>query len=113
MPIFAATSELAPLVTEDVLHILLETWGAAIKIDAQITAQQSGLFLPKLMDIWARNTSDHLTSEIVKDLVQDLAGNVILYGHLVELVVPGLLKYITEPSTESLVVSVSHLTPSG
>ncbi|KAJ9067190.1 hypothetical protein DSO57_1002253 [Entomophthora muscae] len=103
--IFAATSELAPLVTEDILHILLETWGGVVNLDALITAQQSELFLPKLLDIWARNASDHLTSEIVRDLIQDLAQNEFLYPRLVDFVVPGLLKYVVEASTESLVVS--------
>ncbi|KAI0219256.1 hypothetical protein L0F63_001351 [Massospora cicadina] len=101
--IFAATSELAPQLTEDGLHILLETWGAAIKIDAYVTAQQSELFLPRLLDIWAANVTDHLTSEIVRDLIHDLAGNGLLYERLLALVVPGLVRYVESP--ESLVVS--------
>eukprot|EP01116_Phalansterium_solitarium_P007626 TRINITY_DN2041_c0_g1_i1.p1 TRINITY_DN2041_c0_g1~~TRINITY_DN2041_c0_g1_i1.p1 ORF type:complete len:1043 (+),score=436.17 TRINITY_DN2041_c0_g1_i1:140-3268(+) len=73
--IIAGVTSLVEQVSEDTLHLVLDTLLAVVNVDAGVAGQHEALLTPRLVAVWQRFHTDRLIVSAVEDVLSALAQN--------------------------------------
>ena len=100
--VYAGACAMAQQVDEDTLHLVLELFSSAIKLDAHAAAAAAGMVAPLALAVWQANYNDPLIAEDASEVLQELVGTAEhAAAAVLSRAVPGIRSMLTSGSASA------------